>query len=182
MTGIEPLKLRLPDGEKGTVGRGGNSGALKLRQQILRSVIGETEVAGEELLIEDRRSQESCKLLFFDGIARQGEDVAQAGKNKARYAALEWLEKGELTIGEGDGHVCLTDLNAVRRGNGIGGLSFDPERVQSGESISRRFRSNSRKGEKKKAREEVAAPQHRDSVVTFGMKGQGRRENGVATP
>ncbi len=105
MTGIEPLKLRLPDGEKGTVGRGGNSGALKLRQQILRSVIGETEVAGEELLIEDRRSQESCKLLFFDGIARQGEDVAQAGKNKARYAALEWLEKGELTIGEGDGHV-----------------------------------------------------------------------------
>ncbi len=79
-------------------GGGRNSSALELREQILRGIVGETAVAGKELLIEDWRSQEAGELLLLDGIARQGKHMAQAGIDEASNAAFERLEESELAI------------------------------------------------------------------------------------
>jgi hypothetical protein len=113
MRGIETLDLRQPKSGEGVIGRGSDGFALKLGQEVLQGVIGETKIAGKELLIEDRSAEKAGDLLFFSGIAGQSEDVSEAGKEETGNTALERLKKHEFSIGERNNHVGLMKFDAI---------------------------------------------------------------------
>ena len=157
---IETFEGNLPGGEQGGIGRGSNFGALELGKQVLGSVVGEAEIAGVELLIENRSAKETGELLFFDGIARKREGVTDAGKNKAGDAALKRLEKSEFSLGEVQGDVGLVDFDAVLGGDGVDGLRIETKRIQGGDNIAGRVRGGYPEGKKEKEQYEEGAKPH----------------------
>src|SRR5262249_21827540 len=70
---IVPADQRVPTGRESRVGFGLDPSGFELRSQFSGCVVRETDVGGEEVLVEDRSGEEAAHLLFFDGIARRGQ-------------------------------------------------------------------------------------------------------------
>src|SRR4029077_18922529 len=136
--GIELLDLRAPQGKEIVVGGGGNAGVLQLIEQSLRGVTRKTDIHREELLIEDRRTEEPRQLLLFDGIARKNQSVPEAGEDKTSDAALEGLKESNLAFGEIESDVRLADLNAILRSDGIDRLAVQVKGLESRKSLASR--------------------------------------------
>src|SRR5580704_2902775 len=172
--GIQPIDLRLPEGREGRVDHGSQTSALKLRGQIFGGVVGETKISRDELLVQKWRAEEAGHLLFFNGVARCGQDVADAGEDKAGDVTFEGLEKGELAVFECDDDVRLTNFDTVFGGNGENLLRIDAKSVEGGEQFPGRGIGRKREGWPKTRKQEKQDPGwHEGSVVTFGMTGQG---------
>ena len=116
---------------------GANAGVLQLIEQSLRGVTRKTDIHREELLIEDRSTEEPRQLLFFDGIARKNQNVPEAGEDKTSDAAFEGLKESNLAFGEIESDVRLPDLNAVLRRDGIDRLAVELKGIESCENLAR---------------------------------------------
>src|SRR5262249_34590699 len=135
--GIELLGLRTSQGNEVVVGGRGNAGVLQLIEQSLGGVTRKTDIHREELLIEDRRTEEPHQLLLFDGITRKNQSVPEAGEDKTSDAALEGLKESNLAFGEIESDVRLADLNAVLRRDGIDRLAVDLKGIESCKNLAR---------------------------------------------
>lgn len=136
--GIKALNVRKPEcGETG-VGGGSKGGVIELRQEILGGVVGETSVNGDKFLVENRSAKEARQLLFFDGVARNGQAMTDARKNKPRDAALEGLKEGDLAAFQSENEVATTKLNMIGSGNRVYALGIQTQGVEGGEGFSGR--------------------------------------------
>lgn len=138
MGAIEALKAGLPDRGQMLVRRGRHTGAFELAKQLLIGVIGEADVGGEKLLVKHGSPKESGKLLFFDRVAGERENVADAGKNESSDLPFEGLEEGDLAVLEGKDGIALADFDAIFAGDGIDVLRVEPERIERGKKFARR--------------------------------------------
>jgi len=150
----------LPGGEQSGVRGGSEARALELSEEVLASVVGKTKVTGEKPLIKDGSAEESGKLLLFGWIARKSEGVADAGKDKTGYAAFEWLQEGDLAVGEVEGDVLLMDFDAILCRDGVDGLRIEAEGVEDGKGITGRVRGAAREREKQEGEDEEGAKPH----------------------
>ncbi len=137
---VEAFELRLPGSGERVVGGGGDGFTLKLGEEVLDSVIGETEITGKKLLIENGSAEKAGDLLFFGRIAWKSEDMAETGKDEAGDMTFERLDESELTVGKGNDHVGLVNFDAIFCGDGIDGIWVDAKSVERGEDITRRVR------------------------------------------
>jgi hypothetical protein len=111
--------------------------AAELREQFLGSVVRKAGIDRDELLIQDRRAEESSHLLFFRGIAWEGEGVAKAREDKAGDAALKRLEKRQLSALESNDEIALMEFDAVRAGDCVNVLGIEPKVIQRSEDVPR---------------------------------------------
>ena len=119
MCGIESRDLGNPNfGERG-VGDGLKASAIELRLEVLRGVVREAHVNRDKLLVENGSAEKTGHLLLFDRVPGEGQGVAESGEDNAGDAAFEGFKKGELSLFEGEHEIGLTQLNAVRGGNGV---------------------------------------------------------------
>jgi len=135
MRGIEALELREPESGKGGVRCRFDSGAIELVDQILGGVVGKASVDGNELLVQDRRSQETSHLLLFSGVARKGKGVANAGKNETGDAALEGLKERKFAVLKSDDQVTLAKFNSIRGRNGVDLFGVKTKAIEGRENI-----------------------------------------------
>ena len=176
MGGIEAFKLRNPEGGKRRVERRLDSGTIELFEQVLRRVIGEASVDGDELLVQDGCAEEASQLLFFPGVARESQGVANPGKNETGDAALEGLKKGQLALFKRDDQVALAKLDAICGRNGVDVLGIEAESIEGSEEVARRgIRGSRGRATEEKKGEQSEENAHLFSVVTFGIGGQGER-------
>jgi len=66
------------------------------------------------LLVQNGHPQESCHLLLFRGIAREGKRVTQTGEDEAGNAAFKWSVKGEASLLKSEDGIAMTDFDVVR--------------------------------------------------------------------
>ena len=178
---IEARDLGKPEVGERRVEGGLKAGTVQLRVEVLGRVVGETDVDGNELLVENGRAEKAGHLLLFDGIPRESKGVAESGEDHAGDAAVKRLVKGELSLFEGEDDVRLTELNAVRGGDGVNLMRVEAEGVESRQKIARRRAGcRTRGGQVEKTSKEGQDGTHTRSVVTFGMREQGeeRARNG----
>ena len=172
---------RIPaDGELGVLNRL-NVGALEFAEKFGGGVVGEAQVDVGESFVENGSAEEAGHLLFFDRVARCGDDVAAAGEDGASDLTLEGSEEGELAEIEGEVAVAAAEFDAVGGGDFVDGGGIDAERVEGFVGISRRVfgggrgcRGGCRAGHHEQAEREKGHPwPHTQSVGTFGMGKQG---------
>lgn len=148
-----------------------------MAEELIRGVVGEAEVGGEELLIQNGCAKEIAHLLFFDGIAWQSQCVAAAGEDYAGDLAIERGKEGERTFVKREDGIASAELDAIGGGDVIDGRWIDAQRIQRiiefvGCSLRRRGK---RRREKTPQCDELRPNPHIRSVVTFGMEEQGGR-------
>jgi hypothetical protein len=160
MVGIKALHGALPSGEKARIRRRSSTGPLELREQVLSGVIGKTEIAGEEFLVENGCTEETSDLLFFHGVAGKGQGMTHAGEYESSDAPFIRLKEDEFAIGEVEGNVRLVNFNTIFGGNEVDGLRIKPKSVKSGENIPRRVRGGGPEGEGGKKQDEDTAKPH----------------------
>jgi len=113
-------------------------------------------------------------LLFFHGVARQRENVAEAGKDETSDAPLVRLEEGDFAFLEREEHVGVAEFDAVVGGESVNGLGIEAKGVERIEKIARRgIGSAGGRGEKEEEKNEAERKAHGGSVVTFGIGEQG---------
>ena len=103
----------LPTGSSGVVGLRLESCGLELAQEVGGRCVGEAHVRDGEILIEDRRVEEASHLLLFDGVARESENVATAGKDSAGDFVIQRGKKNQLTLIERDFRVATAKFDAM---------------------------------------------------------------------
>ena len=86
---------------------------MELAQEVGGGCVGEAHIGGGEILIEDGRVEEASHLLLFDGVARESEDVAAAGKDSASDFVIERSKKNQLTLIERDFGIAAAKLDAM---------------------------------------------------------------------
>jgi hypothetical protein len=102
-----------------------------LVEKVFGGTVGEAEIGAVEILVEKRLAEETAELLFFDEIARSGEDVAAAGKNGASDAAVESGEESELAFVEGEFGIAAVKGDLVGGLDGIDGCGINAKGVES---------------------------------------------------
>ena len=97
---------------------------MELPKKFAGGIVRETEVTVDEFLVEDRRSEETSHLLFFDRIARDCQHMPTPGKHGARNLSIKRGEKGERTLLERKNSLATAQLDAVcgRDAINIGGI------------------------------------------------------------
>ena len=65
------------------------------------------------MLVQDGRPQETCHLLLFRGIAREGKRVTQTGEDKAGNTAFKWSVEGEASLLKSEDGIAMTDFDVV---------------------------------------------------------------------
>jgi len=166
--------MRFPCGRNVGVGRGLKAGALKLRQEILGSVIGKAHVGGDELLVQEGRPQEMRHLLLLRGVARKGQSVTQAGKDKTGNAALKRGVEGEASYLKSEDRITVTDFNVIRSGDPVDVLRIEGEGVERSEKLAWRKIGGAASGWPRNEKKQTGGKKpHKKSVVIFGMKEQG---------
>ena len=151
--GIQAVEAGSPEGGELFVHGGRQAGALEFVQKILLRAVGEANVGGEKLLVENGSAEETRDLLLFHRIARQGYDVADAGKDEAGDAAFEGLEEGDFAVLKSQHGVGFAEFDAVFGGDSVDVLRIDREGVEGGEKFARgriRCAGNRREKERQK--------------------------------
>ena len=120
----------VPMGRGGGVGFRVESRGSELVQEVSGSCIGEAYVGAGEILVEDRRVEEARHLLFFDGVARESENVAAAGKNGAGDFVIQRGEKNQFALIEGDFGIAATQLYVMLGFNLISGSGVEAQGVE----------------------------------------------------
>ena len=138
--GIQAFELGKPERSERGVRGGLNGGLGELGKEILGSVVGEAGVNGDKLFIENGRTEEAGHLLFFDLVSREGQGVADPGKDKTGYAAVEGLKEHEFSALEGEDQIAMTELDAVSGGDGVNVIGIEAQRVERSEDVTRRIR------------------------------------------
>ncbi|MGB2636515.1 MAG: hypothetical protein WAM58_21475 [Candidatus Acidiferrum sp.] len=92
------------------------------------------------MFIENGRTEEAGHLLFFDLVSREGQGVADPGKDKTGYAAVEGLKEHEFSALEGEDQIAMTELDAVSGGDGVNVIGIEAQRVERSEDVTRRIR------------------------------------------
>jgi len=153
-----------------------------LAKEFAGGVVGEAEISSEELLIQDGCAEEVAHLLFFDGIAREGQGVAAASEDDTGDLAVQRGEECQRTLVEGKNGIAAAEFDAIGGGDVIDGCRVDAQSIQRivqfvGCSFGGR---GNRRRQKTPQRDELRPNPHVGSVVTFGMEEQGGREQSPA--
>ena len=167
-------------GELGVLNRL-NASAFEFAEKFGGGVVGEAEVDVGESFVENGRAEEAGHLLFFDGVAGSGDDVAAAREDCAGDLALEGSEEGELSEIESEVAVAAAELDAIGGGDFVDGGGIDAERIEgvvggAGGVFGggRGCGCGRRAGHHEQAKREEGHPwPHTQSVGTFGMGKQG---------
>ena len=123
-------------------------------------------------MVEERCAGEEGELLFFDGIARSGEDVATAREHGAGDAAVERREEGDATLFKAKLDVASAQFDAAGGRESEDGGRAELQFVEGSVELARRFRIVGGKNGRKQNQEKnnCAGPEpHTGSVVTYGM-------------
>ena len=102
---------------------------VELPEKFPGGVVRETQIAVDEFLIEDRRSEKTPHLLFFYRIARDCQHVAAPGKNSAGNLPIERREKGEGTFLKRENRLATAQLDVVCGRDAINSRGIDSERL-----------------------------------------------------
>jgi len=180
MCGIESRDLGNPNfGERG-VGDGLKASVMELRQEVLRGVVGEAHVNRDKLLVENGSAEKTGHLLLFDRVSGESQGVAESGEDNAGDAAFEGFKKGELSLFKGEYQIGLTQLNAVRGGDGVNLMRVQAKGIERVQKFTRSTVRKTGRGHRKKASGKSQEKTHTRSVVTFGMREQGDPAHGRA--
>src|SRR5580658_1962666 len=103
--------------------------------------------------------------------------MAESGKNETGDVAFIGLEEGQLSAFKGDDQIPLAKLNAVFRRDGVNMRRVQAQSVEGSENLARRRIGGGpgRSCQKEKNKQD-GTNAHLQSVVTFGMDGQGASE------
>lgn len=176
---VEAGDIGLPEKREARVGRRSEGGAVEFVEDVLVGVVGEADVGGEKLLIEDGSAEEASDLLALDGIVGENEDVADAREDEAGDAAFEGFEESKLTVFEGEDGIGFAKLDAIFRSDGVDALGVDTQGVEGGEQVAGGGVSGlAGQGKEAGEEKEETAKTHGKSVDTFGMGEQGARTGG----
>ena len=178
MGGIQAIQVCSPKRSELFVHGGSQTCALQFAQKILIRGVREAHVGGKKLLVENGRAQESRDLLLFHRVARQSNDVPDAGKDEAGDASFERLEEGNLSILKGQDGVGFSEFHAIFGGNRVDVLRINGQSIEGGEKFARgRIRCVANRRKKTPQNHQEETKPHEKSVVTFGMLGQGGRRS-----
>ena len=150
---------------------------MELAHEFVRGAVRETEVSGEELLIEDGRAKEKANLLFFDGISRQCQCMAAARENGAIDPSIERGEECERALFERENGITAAKLDAIGGNDVVGRGRVDAQRIDGIIQFVRCLPAcrKNRRRQKTPQRAILRPCPHIPSVVTFGMGEQGGR-------
>jgi len=153
---------------------------MELRQEVLRGVVGEAHVNRDKLLVENGSAEKTGHLLLFDRVPGESQGVAESGEDNAGDAAFEGFKKGELSLFKGEYQIGLTQLNAVRGGDGVNLMRVQAKGIERVQKFTRSTVRKTGRGHRKKASGKSQEKTHTRSVVTFGMREQGDPAHGRA--
>jgi hypothetical protein len=166
---------RIPtDGELGVL-NWLNARALEFAEHFGGGVVGETQVKVGERFVENWGAEKAGHLLFFDGVAGGGNDMAAAGEDSAGYLTFVWREEGEFPGFEREVAIAPAEFDAIGGSDFVDSSRIDAEGIECFVGVSRRFFGGKRrKGHQAQAEREEGHPwPHAESVVTFGIGEQG---------
>lgn len=103
---------------------------MKLAQEIAGRIIGEPEIAGSEILIEDGRAEETAELLLLYRFTRKSENVAAAGEDHTGDFTVERGKENQASFIKGDFGVTAAKFDAIGGADLIGGGGVETQFVE----------------------------------------------------
>lgn len=155
---------------------------MELAKEFDWGIVGEAEIGGDDVLVEDRSTKEQIHLLLLNGFARKSQDMAATGEDGAGNLSVERRKKSQSAFFQGEHGVAAAQLDAIVGNDMVEGGRVDAQCVDGIIQFVRGpiGRRENRRRQKTPQREEPHPCPHIQSVVTFGMGEQGGRERAQA--